>query len=226
MPKGDKAVEVFNRAGKVLAENGIQHTPEISRTISRVENPKTIGTILKASEKTGRVTPIQAQPEIKAAVIEGEKGLYEAPSHAEAIKEAQNAGEDIAMKDKQAEGKFTTTDGRVIDRKQAKEEFGVSQSHEVPKLKEEHDLMEQAKKYKTADEFAEKLGENYYRDIESDIVKPVKNSSGSKNLLKGSDNKPITMFHGTQTNFAGVFDPLKLGDATSAKSAKGAFFFT
>jgi len=100
--------------------------------------------VLEVSEKTGKVKPIeQAQEvsplasEIDQAAVQGEKGVYTGSSHVEAIQKAQKAGEDISIKDKQKEGKFTTTDGRLIDRNQAREEFGITQSHEVPKLAEE-----------------------------------------------------------------------------------------
>jgi len=66
----------------------------------------------------------ESAPVIQSAVIEIGGKQYEGNNHAEAILKAKEAGEDISNVDRQAEGKFKLSDGTIIDRATAKEQFG------------------------------------------------------------------------------------------------------
>lgn len=73
----------------------------------------------------------QGQPTIESAVIQIGDNVYEGKNHGEAIEKAKEAGEDISNVDRQRDGMFKTSDGRIINREEAQKEFGASQSHEL-----------------------------------------------------------------------------------------------
>lgn len=58
--------------------------------------------------------------------------VYEAPSHGEAIQKAIDAGADVSKVDREAQGQFRTSDGRLISRVAAKTEFGIDHSEQIP----------------------------------------------------------------------------------------------
>ena len=68
------------------------------------------------------------QLQITNAVININGKEYEGKNHAEAILKAQADGQDISQVDRQAEGLFKLSDGTIINREQAKEQFGQDRS--------------------------------------------------------------------------------------------------
>jgi len=66
--------------------------------------------------------------QITSAVININGKEYEGKNHAEAILKAQADGQDISQVDRQAEGLFKLSDGTIINREQAKEQFGQDRS--------------------------------------------------------------------------------------------------
>ena len=52
-------------------------------------------------------------------------------SHGEAIDNAKMEGIDTSEVDREEDGKFMTSKGNILDRKQAKKRFGISHSHEI-----------------------------------------------------------------------------------------------
>ena len=74
-------------------------------------------------------------PKILKAAIEVGGEVFEAQHHEQAIKEAERRGLDTEFINKDEDGKFTTSDNRLIDREQAEDEFGITHSHEIPKQK-------------------------------------------------------------------------------------------
>lgn len=73
-------------------------------------------------------------PKIKNAIIQIGDKTYTGADHLQAIKQAADSGEDVSKISRELDGKFETTDGRVITRDQAEAEFGVRHSEEVPQL--------------------------------------------------------------------------------------------
>ena len=67
---------------------------------------------------------------VSAAVRIGGK-IYEAKRHDIAIQKAKDDGKDVSNFDKAKNSMFHTSDGRLISRDQAQEEFGVSTSEEI-----------------------------------------------------------------------------------------------
>ena len=74
-------------------------------------------------------------PKILKAAIEVGGEVFEAKHHEDAIKEAERRGLDTEFIDQEEDGKFTTSDNRLIDREQAKDEFGITHSHEIQNQK-------------------------------------------------------------------------------------------
>ena len=68
------------------------------------------------------------QVQITSAVININGKEYEGKNHAEAILKAQADGQDISQVDRQSEGLFKLSDGTIINREQAKEQFGQDRS--------------------------------------------------------------------------------------------------
>jgi len=71
---------------------------------------------------------VPAPVKIESAVIEIGGKQYEGKNHAEAILAAQADGQDISNVDRQEEGKFKLSDGSIIDRAEAKKQFGQDRS--------------------------------------------------------------------------------------------------
>ena len=68
------------------------------------------------------------QLQITSAVVNINGKEYEGKNHAEAILKAQADGQDISQVDRQAEGLFKLSDGTIINRDQAKQQFGQDRS--------------------------------------------------------------------------------------------------
>ena len=68
---------------------------------------------------------------IRTPAIEVGNSIYTGKDHGEAIKNAQINGEDTQDVNRERDGEFITKQGRIIDRKQAKKEFGLRHSHEI-----------------------------------------------------------------------------------------------
>jgi hypothetical protein len=71
---------------------------------------------------------------ILSAAIKINGKVYDGASHQEAISKAQNDGQNIAGVNRWRDGLFRVKDGRLITRAQAQQEYGISQSEEVPNL--------------------------------------------------------------------------------------------
>lgn len=72
------------------------------------------------------------KPIIVNAVIKLNGMLFEGANHAQAMRRALYAGVDISNVNRWSDGYFRTSDGRIIDRVQAKEEFGINRSEDIP----------------------------------------------------------------------------------------------
>lgn len=64
-------------------------------------------------------------------IIEAEQELFTGEDHGEAIDEAKGEGINMSEVDRQKDGKFMTTKGRILNRKQSKKEFDIEHSHEI-----------------------------------------------------------------------------------------------
>jgi hypothetical protein len=69
------------------------------------------------------------------AAIRINGNLYTGASHKEAINKAKKDGKSVANVNRLRDGKFITSDKRIISRDTAKKKFGVSHSSEVPNLR-------------------------------------------------------------------------------------------
>lgn len=74
----------------------------------------------KEEKKSNKIIP----------VIEIGGTIYEGKDHGEAIKKAEQAGEDISKVDRQRDGMFMAN-GKMYTRQEAKKEFGITHSHEI-----------------------------------------------------------------------------------------------
>lgn len=81
---------------------------------------------MKLSEVQDTKTSIQ-----NAAIRVGDK-VYEGEDHGQAINKASQAGEDVSGIDREKDGLFKTSDGRLINRDESKSEFGINHSHQIP----------------------------------------------------------------------------------------------
>lgn len=70
-------------------------------------------------------------PKITASAIKVNGKIFEGKHHDDALAKAKSAGYDTSKVDKEKEGLFRVSDGRLITRSQAKEEFGITHSEEV-----------------------------------------------------------------------------------------------
>lgn len=66
------------------------------------------------------------------AVVKWNGQIAEGANHAECIKKFMDAGIDVEDLSRWNNGYFRTSDGRIIDRKQAKAEFGIIVSEDIP----------------------------------------------------------------------------------------------
>lgn len=124
------------------------------------------------------------KPPIDSAAIIAGGSLFTARHHDEAIEKAEEAGADISKIDEERDGKFLTTDDRLIDREEAKEEFGITHSDELKgtlgnlfpkksKMKSVEDVVACVIDYGTFISVAEKLAETmkcvyYYSPYEEE----------------------------------------------------------
>lgn len=79
------------------------------------------------SEKTSTISEeggVGGNVKVESAVIEINGKTYEGKNHAEAILKAKADGQDISQVDRKGQGKFKLSDGTIIDREQAKKQFG------------------------------------------------------------------------------------------------------
>lgn len=77
----------------------------------------------------------KAKEMVKNAAILADGRLFEGKSHIEALQEAKKEGIDTSKIDKEKDGLFRTTEGRIINRKQSLKEFGVEHSEDIPAQK-------------------------------------------------------------------------------------------
>ena len=92
----------------------------------------------RLAQQKERVLPewvTEKNPEIQSATIKIGDNLYEGVDHGEAIANAKAAGEDISKVNRERDGLFKTSDGRLITRDEAQEEFGIRHSAQVPNLR-------------------------------------------------------------------------------------------
>ena len=68
---------------------------------------------------------------ITAAAIRVQGKVYTAKHHDEAIEKAKADGKDVSKIDKEKDGLFQVSDGRLISREQAGKEFGITDSEEL-----------------------------------------------------------------------------------------------
>jgi hypothetical protein len=191
MPSIEKTLGKLTPKEKLKIHKDIQAGKEPEQVMKEIEfQRKQIETTPGGMEKQVSKFQETKAPQIESAAVKPTDTVYEGASHAEAIKKAQAAGEDIKMADKQKEGMFKTTDGRLIDREQAKEEFGVTQSHEVPKLVEEQkakpEIKETPKPVETPKETPKETtvkAEKPPLDIEKSKVKENVPDKGKKTAL-------------------------------------------
>lgn len=137
IPAIEKTIGKLSDKEKLKIHNDVHSGKNPEQIIQEIVNNKTHQ--ISRSEYEKKFGKIE-EPTIEKAAVEKNGRVYTGSDHGEAIKKAQKSGEGISMSDRQKEGKFITSDNRIIDRKQAKEEFGITQSHEVPKLKEEQEM--------------------------------------------------------------------------------------
>lgn len=110
-------------------------------------------------------TLISEKPKVESAVIEIGGTIYEGKNHAEAILNAKENGQDISNVNRQDEGKFRLSDGTIIDRATAKQQFGQDRSE---LLIEQDEAADQANKdYKA--ETKESLAEQTDATIRTDL---------------------------------------------------------
>ena len=57
--------------------------------------------------------------------------VFTGKDHGQAIRKAQKSGYDVKMKDREKIGKFKEKSGKLLTRKQAKNKYGISHSHEI-----------------------------------------------------------------------------------------------
>jgi hypothetical protein len=72
-------------------------------------------------------------PKVESAVIKIGDKVYEGNDHGEAIEKARQAGEDVSQIDRERDGMFRTSDGRIITREEAMKEFGADHSEQLIK---------------------------------------------------------------------------------------------
>jgi hypothetical protein len=102
------------------------------------------------NKKGSETAPLKRK--VESAVIEIGGKIYEGKNHGEAIDKAAAAGEDVSKVNRERDGKFKLSDGEIIDRKQAKKEFGARHSEELikqtdPKQKQINDVLDKVKKF-------------------------------------------------------------------------------
>ena len=71
------------------------------------------------------------KPKIISAAIRVGSKVYQGKHHDEAIEKAKEDGKDVSKIDKEKDGLFQVSDGRLISREQAGKEFGITHSEEL-----------------------------------------------------------------------------------------------
>lgn len=74
----------------------------------------------------------KSKPFIRCAAMYIGAKLYQGENHAETIMGAVKEGQDVSRINRWKDGLFITSDERIITREQAKQEFGISTSEEIP----------------------------------------------------------------------------------------------
>jgi len=139
----EKSKEKDTTVAEINATTEEDYTDAINKAIEKETDPfatledevktETI-TDKEPTQKTSDAEVITQQeavketPKIEAAVIEVDGKLYEGKNHAEAILKAQADGKDISQVNRQEQGKFRLSDGTIIDRAEAKKQFGQDRS--------------------------------------------------------------------------------------------------
>ncbi len=72
------------------------------------------------------------KPMIINAVVKINSILFEGANHAQAMRQAMYKGVDISGVDRWRDGYFRTSDGRIVNRIDAKNEFGINTSEMIP----------------------------------------------------------------------------------------------
>ena len=78
---------------------------------------------------------------ITAAAIRIQGKVYTAKHHDEAIEKAKADGKDVSKIDKEKDGLFQVSDGRLISREQAGKEFGITHSEELWPIEESRNFL-------------------------------------------------------------------------------------
>ena len=74
----------------------------------------------------------QFEPKIVSAVIRADSGkTYEGRRHNEAIQKAEASGDSVSHWNRERDGMFKISDGRLLHRDATQKEFGVRYSEEV-----------------------------------------------------------------------------------------------
>jgi len=77
------------------------------------------------------MTPKEITPKIEKPTIVVEGEVITAADHGKAIKKAEELGLDTSKIVRERDGKFLTTDGRLLNREEAIKEFGIDHSHDI-----------------------------------------------------------------------------------------------
>ena len=122
--------------------------------------PPTIAPEASKETQTSLTTtkPSETKPVITNAAIRVNGKLYEAQTHDIALAHAQVEGKDISKIDKEADGLFRVSDGRLIDRDEAEQEFGIRHSQDIKKQKVSRGVIPQFQNIKELDDYL-KIGE-------------------------------------------------------------------
>ena len=78
---------------------------------------------------------------ITASAIRVQGKVYTAKHHQEAIDKAEADGKDISKVDREKDGLFQVSDGRLISREQAGKEFGITHSEELWPIEESRNFL-------------------------------------------------------------------------------------
>jgi hypothetical protein len=116
--------------------------------------------IVQPKEKTGNPDEGGNKyiPKIESAVIKIGENIYEGKNHIEAIEKAKESGVDISKIDRERDGKFKTSDGRIITRDQAQDEFGADHSSDlIPQDESKPEDTKQVPKNKEYEELEKNL---------------------------------------------------------------------
>ena len=130
----DEHKRLLSEGNNDEARKAGQQAAFIREAIEHIDEPSLKTPVEKLQERE------KEKPKIVSAVVKVNGKQYEGASHEEALNKAG------LSKNNTTEGKdwtpyFKTDDGRLITREQAKEEFGITHSEEVPELKAKQDAV-------------------------------------------------------------------------------------